>query len=258
MTTKIHSKFASSGLFFLAVLLTGVLTVLSLVNIWTKQTSKPTYTATKTSRGFLADKQKALNFYCVFSLLYDVLNPFFYTQVMRAEIVNKIQSGKNLSVLDAGCGTGYTTLGVLHSQGISEVTCLDMNPVQLKKAAKNLAAYGAKLALSRGDVENLPFVDESFDAVISVGAVEYFPHPEVALEEFTRVTKVNGVVAVGGPFSEWFSKFALNRLFYTLSSNDLESFFIKAGLSHVESFLTGVNTFFGTSKYVLVAVGKKS
>ena len=89
------------------------------------------------AQGFLADKQRALNFYRIFSAAYDILNPYLYTDKMRDEIVSQIKIGADLRVLDVGCGTGYTTLGVLNRRDVCEVVGLDMNPVQLNRAPKN-------------------------------------------------------------------------------------------------------------------------
>jgi demethylmenaquinone methyltransferase/2-methoxy-6-polyprenyl-1,4-benzoquinol methylase len=115
----------------------------------------------------------------------------------------------------------------------------------------------ARVSLSRGDAENLPFIDDSFDSVISVGAIEYFPNPEKVLRELARVVNPNGKVIVCGPESAWFSKFALNNVFYTPSVQDMQRVFRDAGLVQVKSFLTGVNTFFGTGRYVVFSVGTK-
>ena len=146
---------------------------------------------------------------------------------------------------------------VLKREDVSQGCGLDMNPVQLKRAVKNLRSEKPRTFISRGDADKLPFVDCSFDAVISVGAIEYFPDPEKTIKEFVRVTKPSGTVIVGGPESGWFSKLALNRVFYTPSVQEMETFFRKADLATVKSHFTGMKTFFGTSKYVVFAVGKK-
>ena len=165
--------------------------------------------------------------------------------------------GANLRILDVGCGTGYTTLGILRRKDACDVVGLDMNPVQLRRAQRNLSQEKERLTISRGDADNLPFIDDSFDAVISVGAVEYFPDPERTVKELARVTKPGGAIVVGGPESGWFSKVSLNRVFYTPSAEEMERYFRSADLSKVKSRLTGVKTFFGTGMYVVFAVGKK-
>ncbi len=256
MNNKSNEKIASSVLFFFASLLTGFMSFIAFSYVWAKQKGAAS-DGTQKTQGLLADKQKALNFYRVFSAAYDILNPYLYTDTMRNEMVSQIEMGVDLRVLDVGCGTGYTTSGILGRGDVCEVVGLDMNPVQLNRAVKNLHSKKATLSISRGDAENLPFIDGSFDAVISVGAIEYFPDPEKVLKELARVANPNGKVIVCGPESGWFSKYALNRVFYTPSVKEMNEIFRSAGLVQVKSFLTGVNTFFGTGRYVVFTVGTK-
>jgi demethylmenaquinone methyltransferase/2-methoxy-6-polyprenyl-1,4-benzoquinol methylase len=256
LTQKTAEELSASCLFFLASLLTGLVSVVAFGFVWAKQRAEKQREPQKAA-GYLADERKALNFYMIFSVAYDILNPYLYTDAMRREMVNQIENGANLSVLDVGCGTGYTTAGILSRKDISQVIGLDMNPVQLKRAAANLRLEKPRTFISRGDADKLPFVNSSFDAVISVGAIEYFPDPEKTLKELVRVTKPGGTVIVGGPESGWFSKFALNRVFYTPSAQEMETIFHRANLVAVKSHLTGMKTFFGTSRYVVFAVGKK-
>ena len=243
VTQKIAEKLYASCLFFLASLLTGLVSLVALGFVFAKQKTEKTREPQKAT-GFLADEHKALNFYRIFSVAYDTLNPYLYTDAMRSEMVNQIANGANLRVLDVGCGTGYTTSGVLKREDVSEMVALDMNPVQLKRAVKNLRPEKGRTFISRGDADNLPFVDYSFDAVISVGAIEYFPDPEKTIMEFARVTKPSGTVVVGGPESGWFSKFALNRVFYTPSAQEMETFFRKADLASGEIPLDRHENFF--------------
>jgi ubiquinone/menaquinone biosynthesis C-methylase UbiE len=254
--TNFTEEFTASGLFFFASLLTGIVSLLAFSFVLAKQKGEK-QTSSRTAEGFLADEHRALNFYRIFSVAYDILNPYLYTAAMREQMVGRVQNSANLRVLDVGCGTGYTTAGLLKLENIHEVVALDMNPVQLKRAVKNLFSEKNRTSISRGDADNLPFTDRSFDAVISVGAVEYFPDPEKALNELTRVTKPGGTVIVGGPALEWFSKFALNKIFYTPSAIELDKAFRQAHLTNVNSYLTGVKTFFGTGNYVVFAVGQK-
>jgi len=206
---------------------------------------------------FLANKKRALAYYNVLSSVYDVLNPHLYTFLIREEIIKLLNSETGLRVLDVGCGTGYTTRGILQLLNPSEVVGVDQNYKQLMKATKNLCFEKTKISLTRGEVENLPFSGETFDAVVSVGAVEYFPDLDKALREITRVTKHGGKVVVGGPAFDWFKKVSLHRIFYTPEAQHFEKEFYRVGLESVTTKLMGVNTFFGTDHYVLVGVGTR-
>lgn len=206
---------------------------------------------------FLADKRRAISFYGVFSKVYDAVNAFFYTDTMRDNVAELANIRQNSRVLDVGCGTGYTTEAVLKKAPLGEVDGIDLTPQQLRKAASKLKPKKAILNLSRGDTENLPFRDETFDAVVSVGAVEYLPHPKKALQEMARVVKHGGKVVVGGPESEWFRRMSLNKTFYTPSATEIKELFKQAKLRNIKCILTGVNTYFDTDKYVVFAVGTK-
>jgi len=206
---------------------------------------------------FLADKRRAMVFYEHFSKVYDLLNIFFYTDTMRNEVVELANIRQGSRVLDIGCGTGYTTEAVLKRLELGEVIGIDLTPQQLRKAARKLKPEKVRLSLFRGDADNLPFKDETFDAVISVGALEYFPNPKGALQEMARVVKHGGKVVVGGPEFEWFKKISLDRMLYTPSAREVEEFFGEAKLRDVKGVLTGVNTFFGTNNYVVIVAGAK-
>lgn len=90
--TKIE-EFTASLLFALASLLTGVMSALAFGAVLARNLKTQQHNG-----AFLADKQRALNFYRVFSAAYDILNPHLYTDYMRSEIVTRIGSGKGLRV----------------------------------------------------------------------------------------------------------------------------------------------------------------
>ncbi len=252
MTSRLAEVFSSSVLFALASLLTAFMTVFAACSALVQKRTKK---SSVRRSSFLADKHRALAFYKVFSAAYDFLNPAFYTEKMRAEVLAQINDSSPLRVLDVGCGTGYTTAGILQNGDIREVVGLDMNSVQLRRAAKNLSGKNGRASLSKGDAENLPFGDAVFDFVVSMGAVEYFPSPQNAVREFARVAKPNAMVILGGPENAWFRRFGLDKVFYTPSGADLEGFFADAGLHHVSSRLMGLDTIFGTGKYVIITSG---
>ena len=256
LSSKFAEKFSASILFLLASLLTGLMSAVAFGFVWANQ-RRESLNEPHWTEGYLANESRALNFYKIFSVAYDFLNPYLYTDAMRREMVDQIGDGVGLRVLDVGCGTGYTTAGVLKRGNVEEAVGLDMNPVQLKRARRNLRGQKRRVSISRGDADKLPFVDESFDAVISVGAIEYFPDPDRTVKEFARVVKKGGAVVLGGPELGWFRKIALNRVFYTPSAEEISVFLRKADLAEVQSHLTGVKTFFGTEKYVVYAIGKK-
>jgi SAM-dependent methyltransferase len=86
-------------------------------------------------------------------------------------------------LLDAGCGAGL--LGVLASLRGAHVTCLDASASLLAIARERLP--GADIR--EGDLEALPFVDASFDAITAVNSVFYAADTAAAASELARVAQ---------------------------------------------------------------------
>jgi len=251
------TRVRNSLLFSWATLFSAIIGLAACILILIKEKLQTEKQARNQTGAFLADKRRVMVFYQVFSKVYDMLNIFFYTDAMRNEVVELANIRQGSYVLDVGCGTGYTTEAVVKRLELGEVIGIDLTPQQLRKAARRLKPEKVTLNLSRGDADHLPFKDETFDAIVSVGALEYFPNPKKALQEMVRVIKPGRKVVVGGPESEWFKKISLNRMLYTPSAREVEEFFTQAKLREVKGVLTGLNTFFGTNKYVVVVVGTK-
>lgn len=205
---------------------------------------------------FLADKKRTMAFYKILSKVYDMINPFFYTNAMRASIVDLAEINQNSYILDVGCGTGYTTEEISRRAAGGEIVAVDMTLPQLRKAVRKLKSLKNMLFL-RGDAENLPFKNNVFGAVVSVGAIEYFQNPKKVVQEMRRVLKKKGKVVIGAPNLEWFKKLNLDRILYTPAKGDLQRIYTHAGLKEVKVVLDGVDTFFSTDNYVIVASGAK-
>lgn len=95
----------------------------------------------------------------------------------------KYHKGKKF--LDAGCGTG---LMLRHFPKAS--IGLDINPRNLIKA-KIHAPY-AKLVL--GDIEKIPFNNNSFSTIVCTEVLEHLPRPSIALKEIFRVLEKGGLL----------------------------------------------------------------
>ena len=62
------------------------------------------------------------------------------------------------------------------------------------------AAFGpTPLGASVADVRSLPFGDDSFDAIYSMGTIEHFAESEAALAEMIRVLRPGGRIVLGVP-----------------------------------------------------------
>jgi ubiquinone/menaquinone biosynthesis C-methylase UbiE len=102
-------------------------------------------------------------------------------------------------VLDVATGTGRVPLLLAGQSWFGgEVYGIDIAPAMLAQARAKVAAagLGARVALREGDASALLWPDGTFDLVISLEALEFFPHPRRALAEMARVLRPGGALVV--------------------------------------------------------------
>ncbi|HJU18762.1 MAG TPA: class I SAM-dependent methyltransferase [Stellaceae bacterium] len=99
-----------------------------------------------------------------------------------------------LDALDVGCGTGFLALE-LAARG-HRVTGIDFAPAMLAEARGKAAARGLAIRFEEGDAEALPFPARHFDLVVSRHLLWTLPHPEAAIDEWIRVLRPGGRLAV--------------------------------------------------------------
>jgi SAM-dependent methyltransferase len=92
------------------------------------------------------------------------------------------------SVLDVGCGAGG--FADLAARALVTVTGLDAAPPMVEYARRLVPDASFRV----GDIEELPYGDDTFDAVTGFNAFQYAADPPTALREAIRVTKPGGHV----------------------------------------------------------------
>lgn len=103
----------------------------------------------------------------------------------RRELIEKAR-GK---VLEVGVGTG---LNLPFYREDVEVVGVDLSEKMLEKGRKK--AIRAKVMLLKADARSLPFLDGSFDTVVSTFFLCVIPKKEEVLREIRRVLKPDGVL----------------------------------------------------------------
>ena len=93
-------------------------------------------------------------------------------------ISKNINLFKKTSLLDVGCGNGFFTY---HFNKLCDVVGLDFSEQMLK--------INPHLNLIKGDAENLPFNNNSFDIVFCSNLLHHLKNPEIAINEMKRVSK---------------------------------------------------------------------
>ncbi len=95
-------------------------------------------------------------------------------------------------ILDAGTGTGSAVPALFARYKKSQVVTLDLSENMLQKAAQHGGLLRSPIAVC-GDIEQLPFADDSFDLVFSSLSMQWCNDLNAAFIEAKRVLKPGGL-----------------------------------------------------------------
>jgi len=105
------------------------------------------------------------------------------------DILRELKKESFGSLLDCGCGTG-AMLALIRTHFRSlPLTGIDLSPEMIKTARTRDIP---EAVFTVGDCEDLPFEDESFDAVICSMSFHHYPHPEKFFHSCARVLRPGG------------------------------------------------------------------
>ena len=110
-----------------------------------------------------------------------------------ADLVARLNAPENASVLELACGTGIVTRRLRDRLGpAARLVATDLNEAMMGYAS---GKFGREEAVEwkQADATDLPFDDQSFDAVMCQFGIMFFPDKERALRETFRVLKPGGV-----------------------------------------------------------------
>jgi len=131
-------------------------------------------------------------------------------EIEKEIIFDLLRPEPGQKVLDLGCGTGHYSIE-LAQKGL-EVTGIDISEEMIAYAKKKSEDMGLDINWMLRDAHTLPFGDSTFDRIVSVTALEFFPEPARALREAYRVLKPGGRMVIGviGANSPWSERYEEN------------------------------------------------
>lgn len=148
----------------------------------------------------LGKKEQVTQMFDTISNNYDGLNrviSFGIDIKWRKRVVNILTEKKPENILDIATGTGDLAIN-LTKTGAKKITGLDISEGMLSVGKKKVAEKKLEdiIDLVIGDSENLPFKDNSFDAITVAFGVRNFENLEKGLSEIYRVLKPTGTFVV--------------------------------------------------------------
>lgn len=112
-----------------------------------------------------------------------------YVRLSVENTIARLPVREGQHVLDIGCGTGQLLAALRDRTPPAHSLGVDLSGEMLAVARSRLPS-GFPLVASRA--EQLPFLDASFDWIVSSSVFHYLHDPKVALAEFRRLLKPNG------------------------------------------------------------------
>jgi demethylmenaquinone methyltransferase/2-methoxy-6-polyprenyl-1,4-benzoquinol methylase len=114
----------------------------------------------------------------------------------RRFLVSRVDVGPEGEVLDVATGTAAVAIELARSTGC-RVVGLDQSPEMLAAGRTRVEAAGLadRIGLIAGSADELPFEDESFDALTFTYLLRYVDDPGATLRELARVIRPGGTMA---------------------------------------------------------------
>src|SRR5579859_766984 len=98
-------------------------------------------------------------------------------------------------ILDVATGTARLPLAIFGQPVFNGyVIGLDYSRLMLKVAAEKVAPIGFRMTLIYQPAQQLPFGDDTFDAVTCLEALEFMPDPDAVIAEIVRVARPGALI----------------------------------------------------------------
>ena len=118
------------------------------------------------------------------------------------EFIARLDLKPGMKVLDVACGSGNQSIPA--AQAGATVTGVDIATNLLEQARVRAAEEGLKIQFDEGDAEQLPYGDAQFDVVLSMFGAMFAPRPAKVVNEFKRVCRPGGLLAMANWTPEGF------------------------------------------------------
>ena len=148
----------------------------------------------------LSKKEQVAQMFDTISGNYDGLNrviSFGIDVKWRKKVLNLVSSSNPKMILDIATGTGDLAI-LMATTKAKKIIGLDISSGMLEVGKKKIADKNLsdKIEMMLADSENMPFEDNTFDAITVAFGVRNFENLEKGLAEILRVLKPNGVLVI--------------------------------------------------------------
>jgi len=128
----------------------------------------------------------------------------------EAETLSRIGLQDGMSIIELGCGPGFTTEQLLSLLPNSEITAVDIDPIMVKQAKQYLSQQAVdnnRFKIIETSVMDTGLADNHFDFAIERFVFLHLPNPAAAVKEIFRILKPGGKFAMTEDDSDILSLF---------------------------------------------------
>ena len=130
---------------------------------------------------------------------YDLLNHLLSLNIDKSWRRKTVATLKPCSqILDVAIGTADLSLEIMRQKKATQIQGLDVSAEMMKIGEQKVAKAGleGKILFDLGSALEMPYGDASYDAVTCAYGVRNFPGADKGLQEFFRVMKPGGQLAI--------------------------------------------------------------
>jgi ubiquinone/menaquinone biosynthesis C-methylase UbiE len=172
---------------------------------------------------------------------------------------NMAQLDNTKKILDVGSGFSEPAIFWKKNYPDLDITCLNINPIQLESANKTSDKTAHKINLLNSTATKIPLADESCDRVIALESAQHFKPINEFISEAKRVLKKDGFVILAIPVLLKPTKIDILKigiLKFTWSSEHYDLGTIKktitdSGLNIIETRLIGSKVYSSLADYYI-------
>jgi ubiquinone/menaquinone biosynthesis C-methylase UbiE len=131
-------------------------------------------------------------------------------QIVGEDLAEAMDVSSGAKVLDVAAGNGNATLAF--ARRWCDVTSTDYVDALLARSRQRAEAEALDVTYRMADAEQLPFADDTFDAVVSTFGVMFTPNQARAASELIRVCRPGGMIGM----ANWTPDGFIGQVFKTL------------------------------------------
>jgi SAM-dependent methyltransferase len=117
-----------------------------------------------------------------------------WSRLLAHEFLTWLNLPSGLRWLDVCCGSGVITEAIVERHAPASVVGVDVSPEQISFARQHRTS--PNVTFETANATSLPFIDAAFEVVVCGLGLNYLSKPDRALDEFLRVIRPGGTIAV--------------------------------------------------------------